>query len=156
MKLQFLPAFGLCFFTYFFRVGETVEMRAVHEETTSLLPHAFWLIISGCTIFFAAYSLAVFIIYIDGYFTSCKSYRMTLEKILGLHGTVIPVVHDRLSCNAIFDFMDYVQPDSGRGYREGYINTGLDLTIGVVASFFACALFSLASVFNVKIAKWKY
>lgn len=130
-------------------------MRAVHQETISILPRAFWLIISGCSVFFTVYALVIFITYVGGYFSSCSEYRLTLEKVLGLHGTVIPVVHGRLSCNAIFDFMDYVQPDSGRGYREGYIDTGLDLTTGMLASFFAWVLFSVASMYNIKVARWK-
>lgn len=113
------------------------------------------MIISGTTVFFTIYTLVHFSIYLDGYLSTCKQYRLTLAQILQAHGTVLPVIHGRLSCNAIFDFMDYIQPDTGNAYREGFINTGLDLTIGIIASFFSWILFAFTSFYNIKFAKIK-
>lgn len=139
----FLYKFFLCF-----RAGETVVMQAIQSDNTSPLPRTFWITLCAINVFFFLYAIVHFSIFIDGYLYTCKQYRVTLEKLLGVHGTIIPVIHSRLSCISIFDFMDYVQPDTGNAYREGFINTGADLLIGVIASFFTWCLFLIASISN--------
>lgn len=136
-------------------VGETIELHAVQGESTNPLPTAFWITMACITSIFTIYALTHFSIFTDGFLTTCKQYRLALHRQLGFGGTVTPVIHERLACTAIFDFMDYIQPDSGNAYREGFINTGLDLTIGISASFFAWVLFLGASVINIKYAATK-
>lgn len=130
-------------------------MHAIQTETTDPLPRLFWIIHATLTVFFTLYTLVHFSIFIDGYLSTCSQYKRTLERLIGLHGTAIPVIHRRLSCTAIFDFMDYIQPDSAHGYREGFINTGIDLSIGIVASFFSWVSFLYASYLNVRMARNK-
>lgn len=137
-------------------VGETVVLQSVELSNTSPLPKAFWITAATMTAFFALYALVHFSIFIDGYLHTCNQYRYTIQKVLGLTGIIIPVIHNRLPCNAIFDFMDYIQPDSGNAYRSGFINTALDLLIGIIASFFAWIVFLLASYINIKQARKKY
>ncbi|KAF5280986.1 hypothetical protein FQA39_LY05191 [Lamprigera yunnana] len=132
-------------------VGEVIELHAVQGRSTSKLPKAFWIVMSCITSFFTLYGLVHFSMFTDGFFSTCKQYRLVIHRILGVGGTVTPLIHERLACTAIFDFMDYIQPDSGNAYREGFINTGIDLTLGIAASFFSCVLFLFSSVLNIKL-----
>lgn len=104
---------------------------------------------------FTLYSLIHFSIYADGFLKTCRQYRLALQKMLPFSGTILPLIHDRLSCIAIFDFMDYIQPDSGNAYRDGFINTGADLTIGVIVSFFSWIIFLIITLINIKFARIK-
>ncbi|KAB0791985.1 hypothetical protein PPYR_13946 [Photinus pyralis] len=136
-------------------VGETIELHAVQGESTNPLPRAFWITMACITSFFTIYALTHFSIFADGFLTTCKQYRLALHRQLRFSGTVTPVIHERLACTAIFDFMDYIQPDSGNAYREGYINTGLDLSLGISAAFFSWILFLGTSVINIRYAAIK-
>lgn len=43
--------------------------------------------------------------------------------------------------------------DSENAYRNGFINTGLSLTLGIVASCFAWILLLIASILNINMAR---
>lgn len=128
-------------------------MQAVHHNNISLLSRCYWIFAASMTSILTLYSLIHFSFYIDGYFYTCRQYRQTLVNQLGIHGTLLPVLHNRLACNAIFDFMDYIQPDTGNAYRDGFINTAADLIIGIITSLFAWVLFLYASVLNIMFAR---
>lgn len=129
--------------------GSSVQIEAISQEDIGLLPRAYWITAAVLSSIFFAYSLIHFAIFLDGYYTTCNQYRLVVEKSLGLHGTALPVIHGRLYCQAIFDFMDYMQLDTGNAYRNGFINTGLSLTLGVTGAFFAWVAFSTVAFFNV-------
>ncbi|RZB58836.1 uncharacterized protein BDFB_007602 [Asbolus verrucosus] len=133
--------------------GEMVEMRAVQVNGTNPLPKSFWITLSTLTVIFTIYALIHFAIFLDGFRQTCNQYRKTLEILLGVHGTAIPVIHGRLSCQSIFDFMDYMQPDSGNAFRDGFIFTGADLIIGIVSSLFSWIFFIYASFLNITTAR---
>lgn len=133
--------------------GSTVQITAISQEDTSPLPKAFWITASVLSSTFFIYAFANFIVFADGYYTTCNQYRRVLEKLLGMHGTVLPVIHARLACQSVFDFMDYMNLDSETAYRNGIINTGLSLLIGLTASFSAWLFLLLASVLNIIMAK---
>lgn len=130
-----------------------VEMRAVQVDDTATLPKAFWVTLAIFTCFFTIYGLIHFAIFLDGFYHTCNQFRRSLETLLGIHGTAIAVIHSRLSCQSIFDFMDYMQPNSNYGFRDGFIYTGADLIIGILASCFAWLLFAMASFINIKRAR---
>ncbi|KAJ8963007.1 hypothetical protein NQ314_005625 [Rhamnusium bicolor] len=132
--------------------GETVRIQAVTQETTTPLPRAFWICVSVLSVFFTIYALVHFAIYVDGYYQTCNQYRNTLEKHLSLHGSALPVIYHRLSCQGVFDFMDYIQLDSGNAYRDGIINTGLDLIFGVASAGISWILFLHSSIINIKLS----
>ncbi|KAJ3660324.1 hypothetical protein Zmor_004776 [Zophobas morio] len=133
--------------------GEMVQMRAIQVDDTHPLPKSFWVTLAVLTSIFTLYALIHFAIFVDGYYTTCNQYRKVLEKMLGVHGTAIPVIHNRLSCQSIFDFMDYMQPSSGYGTRDGFIFTGADLIIGIIAAGFAWVLFGVSAFFNIRNAR---
>ncbi|XP_044750878.1 uncharacterized protein LOC123311146 [Coccinella septempunctata] len=135
--------------------GETIHM-AVQSDDSNPLPKAFWVTVSSMSIIFLIYSVVHFIIFLSGYYRTCKEYRKTLENELGLRGSALPVIHMRLSCGGIFDFMDYLHPIPENSYRYGFIDTGLTLMIGITTSFLSVILFTAASYFNVKRARLNY
>ncbi|KAJ3629340.1 hypothetical protein MTP99_013736 [Tenebrio molitor] len=133
--------------------GESVQIRAVQVDDTSPLPKAFWVTLAVLTAIFTVYALIHFAIFVDGFYRTCDQYKKRLEKQLAVQGSVLPVIHRRLSCQSVFDFMDYMEIDSGRGFRDGFIYTGADLIIGIVAAGFAWVLFAGAAFVNVQTAR---
>ncbi|KAF7273774.1 uncharacterized protein LOC143198770 [Rhynchophorus ferrugineus] len=133
--------------------GSSVQVETIAQEDISSLYRCFWITISVFTSFFFVYALIHFSIYLDGYYTTCNQYRIVLQKLLRMHGTALPVVHGRLHCQSIFDFMDYMQLDNDVAFRNGFINTGLALIIGLISSFVGCILFLSASILNIIMAK---
>lgn len=136
-----------------FSTGGSVHIETVSQEMTSPLVSAFWITSTVFTIIFTIYSIVHFGIYVDGYYQTCNQYRRTLERHLGIHGSALPVIYNRLSCQGVFDFMDYMQLDTGNAYRNGIINTGLSLIIGISTSAIASFSFLLASILNVKLSR---
>lgn len=45
------------------------------------------------------------------------------------------MIHSRLPCGAIFDYMDYLQPDANKWVRGSEINTGIALQIAISTSW---------------------
>ncbi|XP_018575823.1 uncharacterized protein LOC108914490 [Anoplophora glabripennis] len=133
--------------------GETIQIQAVTQEITSPLPKAFWICVTVLSVFFTVYSIVHFAVYVDGYYKTCNQYRKTLEKHLSLHGSALPVLYHRLSCQGVFDFMDYMQLDTGNAYRNGIINTGLSLILGVASAGMSWILFLHSSILNIMLAK---
>lgn len=128
-----------------------MQIEAISQEVTSHLPTSYWATVSALSLLFFIYSLVHFAIYLDGYYQTCHQYRSTLEKLLRLHGSVLPVLYNRLGCQGVFDFMDYMQPDSGRAYRDGIINTGLCLIFGISGACINWISFLLASFINIRV-----
>ncbi|ENN71440.1 hypothetical protein HUJ04_000675 [Dendroctonus ponderosae] len=136
--------------------GSSVQITAISQEDTSPLPRAFWITMSVFTSFFFAYALINFALFLDGFYTTCNQYRRVLEKMIGMHGSALPVIHRRLYCQSVFDFMDYMQLDSENASRNGFINTGLSLSLGLAASCFAWMILLFSSVLNITMAKRKH
>ncbi|KAL0127975.1 hypothetical protein PUN28_003316 [Cardiocondyla obscurior] len=89
--------------------------------------------------FFAAFvcclSLAHAVVITDGYYKTCEQYRRNLIQALNSRGREIQAIHDRLPCGAIFDFMDYIQPDRNH-WRRDEMNTGIALQLAICTSWF--------------------
>ncbi|XP_030761486.1 uncharacterized protein LOC115886466 isoform X1 [Sitophilus oryzae] len=133
--------------------GSSVQIETIAQEDISSLYRCFWITMSVLTSIFFVYALVHFAIFLDGFYTTCNEYRKMLEKLLSVHGTILPVIHRRLHCQSVFDFMDYMQLDSENAYRNGYINTGLALILGIIASCFGWIIFFFASCLNITMAK---
>ncbi|XP_060520254.1 uncharacterized protein LOC132698281 [Cylas formicarius] len=129
--------------------GEAVRIQTIAQEDISPLPRTFWIVVSAISVFFFVYALVHFSIFLDGFYSTCTEYRKVLEILLGVDGTALPVIHGRLYCQGIFDFMDYMQLDSVNASRNGFLNTGLALVLGVIASAFSWIVFLFASWLNI-------
>lgn len=99
------------------------------------------------------YVLAHFSTFADGYLVTCKQYRRVLVRELFLSGTAMEVIQTRLSCNAVYDFMDYLQPITGDIIRDNFINTSGALLSGIVCSFFSFVCLGVATAINIKLSK---
>ncbi|XP_015520865.1 uncharacterized protein [Neodiprion pinetum] len=88
----------------------------------------------GVFIFFLSLSHAVLLT--DGYYKTCNQYRRNMVQLLGSSGREVQVIHNRLSCGAVFDYMDYLQPDANNWRRGDEINTGLSLQLAITTSWF--------------------
>lgn len=48
----------------------------------------------------------------------------------------LQVIHDRLSCGAIFDFLDYIQPDDTTWARTKPPDTGVILLLAIASTWY--------------------
>ncbi|KOB74390.1 Uncharacterized protein OBRU01_06596 [Operophtera brumata] len=64
-------------------------------------------------------------------------------RATGDHATAI---HFRLACQAIYDFMDYLQKDAPNSRRGDFINTGVALQLAIISSYLAVALWATVAV----------
>ncbi|XP_014474929.1 PREDICTED: uncharacterized protein LOC106744554 [Dinoponera quadriceps] len=95
-------------------------------------------------------SLSHAIVLTDGYYKTCDQYRRNFIQMVESRGREVQVIHDRLACGTIFDYMDYLHPDANNWVRGAEINTGLALQLAISTSwlnFFAwLAAFSVNMV----------
>ncbi|XP_012286224.1 uncharacterized protein LOC105702872 [Orussus abietinus] len=98
-------------------------------------------------------SLAHAVVLTDGYYKTCEQYKRNLVQLLGSRGREIQVIHNRLSCGAVLDFMDYLQPDANNWRRGDEINTGLALQLAIVASWFNFFAWAASVVVNAIMAR---
>ncbi|XP_033225624.1 uncharacterized protein LOC117178328 [Belonocnema kinseyi] len=102
-----------------------------------------WMLASFLAAILGLLSLAHAVVLTDGYYKTCEQYRRNLVKILGSRGREIQVIHNRLPCGSIFDFMDYLTPDANNWRRGDEINTGVSLQLAITSTwlnFFAWIL----------------
>lgn len=63
------------------------------------------------------------------------------------------VIHNRLSCGAIFDFMDYLHPDTNNWSRGSEINTGIALQLAISTSWLNFFAWLVACLINFIMAR---
>ncbi|KAL5237923.1 hypothetical protein ACI65C_005333 [Semiaphis heraclei] len=109
--------------------------------------------INGLTIFLAiilaVMALNMFIASIvltNGYISTCLQYVHRVKSFLMVSGNMVELITNRMSCGAIYDFMDYLQPPSRQvtyelihrhktNPRDSVINTSALLIISIVLSW---------------------
>ncbi|XP_067009158.2 uncharacterized protein [Anabrus simplex] len=99
-----------------------------------------------------------------GFFETCDEYSRTLVKYLVATGQTAAVIYGRLSCGAIYDFMDYLEPvtrpfrelegvDYGPRterrdfYRGDFINTGVALQLAMAFTWINFIIWFAAIVY---------
>lgn len=96
------------------------------------------------------YQLIYAAIFTDGFEVTCKQYRESLLKEIQGVGNIVPAIKARLSCAAVFDFMDYlVESISYERRRYGRINTAACLYITLILSWFVLFAWIIISIINV-------
>ncbi|CAB0030787.1 unnamed protein product [Trichogramma brassicae] len=113
-----------------------------------------WMSMSIATLFLCVLSFCHTVVITDGYFKTCSQYRNNLGKLLHSTGEEIKVIRNRLSCGAIFDYMDYIQPDANNWRRGESINTGLALQLSITTSSINFFLLIIICLINFYM-KWK-
>ncbi|XP_049839515.1 uncharacterized protein LOC126284554 isoform X1 [Schistocerca gregaria] len=104
-----------------------------------------------------------------GYHASCSQYRETAVRELGAVGDAAAAVYDRLSCGAIFDIMDFVEPhtrpflakvgqedyyplsEQRDRYRGDPVDTGGALMTAIVSSWLNSAVWLALVAADVKL-----
>jgi len=111
----------------------TVEQEMAQVDDVS--PY-FWTPAMIIGIIIAIYSLVHAILMLDGFLSTCKQYRNRVLKHINAIGRAVGVIQSRLSCGAIFDFMDYIQDDLSLERRRDYrINTAIPFILAVIAAW---------------------
>ena len=128
----------------------TIEQETVHD---GISPY-YWTPAAGISAFMIIYTLVHAIMLSDGFFKTCKQYRNEVVKNVRASGDMVGVIQGRLSCSAIFDFMDYLHPDlSFERRREYRINTSIPLIMAVIASWICVGCWVGALVINIMRAR---
>lgn len=93
------------------RSNQMIVMTAQSEDSFDDISPYYWVPLGIIAIFMTIYMIVHASIYTAGYEISCRQYRQELVKYMQATGPMVQAIQGRLSCNAIFDFMDYIHPD---------------------------------------------
>lgn len=66
-------------------------------------------------------------------------------RATGDHATAI---HFRLACQAIYDFMDYIQKDAPNSRRGDFINTGVALQLAIITAWASVGILVVIVVYT--------
>ncbi|XP_031639702.1 uncharacterized protein LOC116351708, partial [Contarinia nasturtii] len=135
------------------RSGETIIMTTTRSSPTEdEIPSGYWIPAAFTSGFFVLYSLIFTIVYIDGAWTSCRQYRNELIKYMHATGNLVAAVQGRISCSAVFDFMDFLFSDVSFDRRRiDRIDTSWCLNLGILSSIGTFILW--CSVFFINIVQ---
>ncbi|KAF4533542.1 hypothetical protein B566_EDAN001027 [Ephemera danica] len=97
---------------------------------------AWWLTESITLLFESIMALVAAVLLTDGAMKACDQYRQNIIETIHADGNMAALINDRLFCNAIFDFMDYLQPIKYRS-STNFINTGAALYVAMFSMWFA-------------------
>ncbi|CAG4963641.1 unnamed protein product [Parnassius apollo] len=107
-----------------------------------------WIPTSCIAAIFGIYNLVHAIIITDGFLKTCFQYRGHLVKETKAAGDEATAMLFRLSCQAILDFMDYIQKNAPDSQRGDFINTGVALQIAIFTSWIAVSLWIIITVYT--------
>ncbi|KAK2581997.1 hypothetical protein KPH14_002433 [Odynerus spinipes] len=109
--------------------------RVVVIGPKTRIPFKQWMPSAFCAALIACLSLAHAVVVTDGFHKTCEQYKRGLIQLLGSMGREAHVIRQRLACGAIFDYMDYLQPDTNNFWRGEEINTGVALQLAIVCTW---------------------
>lgn len=102
------------------------------------------------SVIMAIYQLIYAAVFTDGFEVTCKQYRESLLKEIQGVGNIVPVIKARLSCAAVFDFMDFlVESISYERRRYGRINTAACLYFTLILAWLTLFGWIVISVINI-------
>ncbi|EFN70593.1 hypothetical protein EAG_03184 [Camponotus floridanus] len=127
------------------------QVVMVHAKRRSIFKQ--WMPVAFFAVCICCLSLIHAVVITDGYYKSCEQYKRYLIQLLGSRGREIQVIHNRLPCSAIFDFMDYLHPDTNNWRRGSEINTGLALQLAIFTSWFNFFAWLIACLINFIMAR---
>ncbi|XP_045509280.1 uncharacterized protein LOC123704827 [Colias croceus] len=129
--------------------GETIVVttRARASQHNDAVIYC-WVPSTVIAVVFAIYNIIHASIMTDGFLKTCQQYRGYLVRQLHATGDHATAIHFRLACQAIFDFMDYIQKDGLNSRHGDYINTGLSLQLALISSWLAIVLWIAVAVFT--------
>ncbi|XP_013102486.1 uncharacterized protein LOC106083780 [Stomoxys calcitrans] len=120
------------------RSGDMIVVTTESEITDNDVSPYYWMPTSVIACIMALYTLVYASIYTNGFDVTCKQYREALLKDIQGSGNIVPVIKGRLSCSAIFDFMDYLlQHDNFERRRYGRINSSICFHLTLIFAWVA-------------------
>ncbi|KAI9584943.1 uncharacterized protein LOC119634400 [Glossina fuscipes] len=130
------------------RSGDVVVVTTESEVTDNDISPYYWLPVTITASVNFVYTLIYASIFTDGFEVTCKQYRETLLKEIQGVGNIVPVIKSRLSCSAIFDFMDYlVESISYERRKYGRINSSVCFYMCLICAWIAViAWFSICLI----------
>lgn len=118
----------------------------VNDDEVS--PH-YWLPAAIASGIMSLYTLIHAIMFVDGAWQSCYQYRNELIKYMQATGPLVAAVQGRLSCSAVFDFMDYLHPDVSYDRRRyDRIDTSLCLILALISTVATFGLWTAVFFIN--------
>ncbi|PSN48424.1 hypothetical protein C0J52_08628 [Blattella germanica] len=99
------------------------DVAVVQRDEEDRSPGFVWLILlvviasSVCILLIIAS-----VILTDGYYATCSEYRRGLSRNTQVTGLMAAAINGRLTCGAIYDFMDYLEPVHRPFIRKEYVN----------------------------------
>ncbi|XP_076174888.1 uncharacterized protein LOC143150485 [Ptiloglossa arizonensis] len=127
--------------------------RVVVVRAKRRTPYKQWMPAVFLAILLCCLSLAHAVVMTDGYYKTCEQYRRRLIHFLSATGREAEVIHNRLSCGAIFDFMDYLQPDVTDWRHNKQIDTGFALRLAIISTWLNFCVWICAFLLNVIMAR---
>lgn len=110
----------------------------------------YWLPCSIISGLLTIYTLVYASVYTSGFESTCKQYREALLKEIQGVGNIVPVIKGRLSCSAIFDFMDYlVESISYERRKYGRINSAICFYFTLIFSWMTVIALLLITIINI-------
>lgn len=133
---------------------EEIEGESIVVRTRSRVAHKndsviyCWIPNACISAVLVLYTLIHASIITHGFVRTCNQFRIhTVREIISI-GDQASVIHFRLSCSAIFDFMDYLLKDPTNSRRGELINTGASLQIALFTAWVSVALLIVISVLS--------
>jgi len=118
------------------REGELTVITAKAEDAIENVSPYYWTPLGILATIMACYMLIHAAFFTDGYVRTCSQYRLEVSKYTQATGRLVEAIQGRLSCNAIFDFMDYIHPDVNYEKRRiDRINTSYALGLPLIATW---------------------
>ncbi|XP_026323514.1 uncharacterized protein LOC113232866 isoform X2 [Hyposmocoma kahamanoa] len=105
--------------------GESIVVSTRHQVTRHNDAVIYcWIPTSCFAAIFCIYNIVHAAIITNGFVRTCTQYRGFLAREIHAAGDHVTVIHFRLMCQAIYDFMDYMQKDTLNSRLGTIINTG--------------------------------
>ncbi|XP_068085050.1 uncharacterized protein [Anabrus simplex] len=142
--------------------GDVVLLNSHHHQHIAVIGNPDWkllALLSGLVSILLAANAAILT---EGFFETCQEFRSALVKALsGGTPALAAVVRERLSCNAVFDLMDYMEQNIVKNGTQGkleyfhkeILDTSFYLQIGIVASWFNLVIWVVTLTCNSLLAK---
>ncbi|KAJ0181343.1 hypothetical protein K1T71_003428 [Dendrolimus kikuchii] len=131
--------------------GEVIVVRSrakLSKENDAII--YCWIPTSCIAGIFFLYNLVHAAITTDGFLRTCNQYKGHLVQKLPASGNHASVIHFRLTCQAVFDFMDYLLVNAPNSRRNETINTGSSLQIAIICSWISVVIWIIIVVFTAR------
>lgn len=118
------------------RSGDLTIITAKSEDSLEEVSPYYWTPLGILAVVMSCYMLVHASFYTDGYYRTCKQYRLELTKYTQATGRLVEAIQGRISCDAVFDFMDYIHPDvSFEKRRIDRIHTPAALKLPLISTW---------------------